>query len=76
MGVDRVEKFVGGKVLRRWWLSGHGDSGEGGVENCFRVGGLGNWTDCGAASRGDHRAQVSEEFSFDTVSWKCHGTLR
>lgn len=74
--MDRLEKFVGGKAPRRRWLSGYGDGGEEGAENCDWVGGLGNWMNGGATSREAHRAQVNEEFSLDTVSWKCHGTLR
>lgn len=46
--MNAVEKSVGGKIHRIWWLIGFEDGGEGGVEDCFWVCGLGNWTDEGA----------------------------
>lgn len=68
MDVNGLEKPVGDKIHRRWWLIGYLDGGERGGEDCFWVCGLGNWTDGGATNREGHRAQVNEEFSFDVVS--------
>lgn len=53
--MDGFEKYVGGKIYKRGWLSGCGDSGKGRVEYNCKVFGLGNWMDGGVINRENYR---------------------